>query len=116
YGLRVGTRSLSTGSSASPEKSSATESRLTELSYGPFIDRFPKSIRPYLYLTRIDKPIGTWLLYWPCTWGIGMAAFSGGIPILDMTYMMMLFGTGAVIMRGAGCTINDMWDVKFDKM
>ncbi|KAJ1662405.1 Para-hydroxybenzoate--polyprenyltransferase, mitochondrial precursor (PHB:polyprenyltransferase) [Coemansia sp. RSA 1813] len=69
-----------------------------------------------MYLTRIDKPIGTWLLYWPCTWGIGMAAFSGGIPVLDMAYMIALFGAGAVIMRGAGCTINDMWDVKFDRM
>ncbi|KAJ2086241.1 Para-hydroxybenzoate--polyprenyltransferase, mitochondrial precursor (PHB:polyprenyltransferase), partial [Coemansia sp. RSA 986] len=45
-----------------------------------------------------------------------MAAFSGGIPVLDMAYMIALFGAGAVIMRGAGCTINDMWDVKFDRM
>ncbi|KAJ2100156.1 Para-hydroxybenzoate--polyprenyltransferase, mitochondrial precursor (PHB:polyprenyltransferase) [Coemansia sp. S142-1] len=73
-------------------------------------------MRPYLYLARADKPIGTWLLYWPCTWGISMAAFSSGMPIQDMAYMLALFGTGAFVMRGAGCTINDMWDVKFDKM
>ncbi|ORX71305.1 4-hydroxybenzoate polyprenyl transferase [Linderina pennispora] len=85
-------------------------------SYGPFIDRFPKSTRPYLFLTRIDKPIGTWLLYWPCAWGIGMAAYTTGMPPTEMAYMLALFGTGAVVMRGAGCTINDMWDVKFDKM
>ncbi|KAJ1947514.1 Para-hydroxybenzoate--polyprenyltransferase, mitochondrial precursor (PHB:polyprenyltransferase), partial [Linderina pennispora] len=74
------------------------------------------SARPYLFLTRIDKPIGTWLLYWPCAWGIGMAAYSTGMPLTEMAYMLALFGTGAVVMRGAGCTINDMWDVKFDKM
>ncbi|KAJ2305103.1 Para-hydroxybenzoate--polyprenyltransferase, mitochondrial precursor (PHB:polyprenyltransferase) [Coemansia sp. RSA 2706] len=85
------------------------------MEYGTFIDTFPAAARPYLYLTRIDKPIGTWLLYWPCTWGIGMAAFSTGMPIGDMTALMALFGTGAVVMRGAGCTINDMWDVDFDK-
>ncbi|KAJ2718106.1 Para-hydroxybenzoate--polyprenyltransferase, mitochondrial precursor (PHB:polyprenyltransferase), partial [Coemansia sp. Benny D115] len=45
-----------------------------------------------------------------------MAAFNTGMPLANMAYMMALFGTGAVVMRGAGCTINDMWDVKFDKM
>ncbi|KAJ2753829.1 Para-hydroxybenzoate--polyprenyltransferase, mitochondrial precursor (PHB:polyprenyltransferase), partial [Coemansia pectinata] len=45
-----------------------------------------------------------------------MAAFSSGMPIPDMAYMLALFGTGAFVMRGAGCTINDLWDVKFDKM
>ncbi|KAJ1989675.1 Para-hydroxybenzoate--polyprenyltransferase, mitochondrial precursor (PHB:polyprenyltransferase), partial [Coemansia umbellata] len=97
------------------QKPLVLDSSTTEPSYGPFIDKFPKNMRPYLYLTRIDKPIGTWLLYWPCTWGIGMAAFRGGVPILDMAYMMALFGTGAVVMRGAGCTINDMWDVERTK-
>ncbi|KAJ1820474.1 Para-hydroxybenzoate--polyprenyltransferase, mitochondrial precursor (PHB:polyprenyltransferase), partial [Coemansia sp. RSA 2599] len=88
----------------------------TQLQYGPFIGRLPPSVRPYLYLTRIDKPIGTWLLYWPCVWGISMAAFNTGMPIGSMATMLALFGTGAVVMRGAGCTINDMWDERFDKM
>jgi len=61
---------------------------------------------------RLDKPIGTWLLYLPCTWGIAMAAAPGAWPDLGM---LALFGTGAVLMRGAGCTINDMWDRDFDK-
>ncbi|KAJ2161477.1 Para-hydroxybenzoate--polyprenyltransferase, mitochondrial precursor (PHB:polyprenyltransferase) [Coemansia sp. RSA 552] len=73
-------------------------------------------MRPYLYLTRIDKPIGTWLLLWPCTWGIGMAAFSTGMSLGEMATMLGLFATGAVVMRGAGCTINDMWDVRYDRM
>lgn len=61
---------------------------------------------------RLDKPIGTWLLYLPCTWSIALAADPGCLPDLAM---LMLFGTGAVLMRGAGCTINDMWDKDFDK-
>ncbi|KAJ2792150.1 Para-hydroxybenzoate--polyprenyltransferase, mitochondrial precursor (PHB:polyprenyltransferase) [Coemansia guatemalensis] len=100
-------------STTDTEKDAITPPKLV---YGSFIDRFPEPMRPYLYLSRIDKPIGTWLLYWPCTWGIGMAAFSTGLPVIEMVKMMALFGTGAVAMRGAGCSINDMWDVKFDKM
>ncbi|MGH0181127.1 UNVERIFIED_CONTAM: hypothetical protein FKN15_005793 [Acipenser sinensis] len=72
----------------------------------------PKSAQPYLRLMRFDKPIGTWLLYLPCMWSIGLSAEPGCLPDL---YMLTLFGTGAVLMRGAGCTINDMWDKDFDK-
>jgi len=61
---------------------------------------------------RLDKPIGTWLLYLPCTWSIAIAATPGALPDVGM---LALFGTGAVLMRGAGCTINDMWDRDFDK-
>ncbi|KAJ2846331.1 Para-hydroxybenzoate--polyprenyltransferase, mitochondrial precursor (PHB:polyprenyltransferase) [Coemansia erecta] len=93
-----------------------TQQQQQQLQRGPVISRLPPSVRLYLYLSRIDKPIGTWLLYWPCVWGIGMAAFSTGMPISSMASMMALFGTGAVVMRGAGCTINDLWDVRFDKM
>lgn len=56
--------------------------------------------------------IGTWLLYLPCTWSIALAADPGCLPDLGM---LTLFGAGAVLMRGAGCTINDMWDKDFDK-
>lgn len=56
--------------------------------------------------------VGTWLLYLPCTWSIALAANPGCFPHLGM---LALFGTGALLMRGAGCTINDMWDQDFDK-
>ncbi|XP_014768775.1 4-hydroxybenzoate polyprenyltransferase, mitochondrial isoform X2 [Octopus bimaculoides] len=72
----------------------------------------PQHIQPYLRLIRLDKPIGTWLLYWPCTWSIAMAATPGHLPDLKM---LTLFGVGALIMRGSGCIINDMWDRDFDK-
>ncbi|KAM4579425.1 4-hydroxybenzoate polyprenyltransferase, mitochondrial [Fundulus diaphanus] len=72
----------------------------------------PAHVQPYLRLMRLDKPIGTWLLYLPCTWSIALAAEPGCLPDLGM---LTLFGTGALLMRGAGCTINDMWDKDFDK-
>ncbi|KAI4876555.1 hypothetical protein NFI96_016595, partial [Prochilodus magdalenae] len=76
------------------------------------VNAAPSSVQPYLRLMRLDKPIGTWLLYLPCTWSIGLAADPGCLPDLGM---LTLFGTGALLMRGAGCTINDMWDKDFDK-
>ncbi|EJF56605.1 4-hydroxybenzoate polyprenyl transferase [Dichomitus squalens LYAD-421 SS1] len=80
-----------------------------------WVDRLPKPVRPYLYLTRIDKPIGTLLLYYPCTWSITMAAYALEAPLTTPLTYFSLFGLGALIMRGAGCTINDMWDRKLDK-
>ncbi|KAH0558123.1 4-hydroxybenzoate polyprenyltransferase, mitochondrial [Cotesia glomerata] len=76
------------------------------------VDSSPSNVKPYLKLMRIDKPIGSWLLFWPCSWSIAMAAAPGAIPDL---HLLALFGVGAFVMRGAGCTINDMWDRDFDK-
>ncbi|RUS86006.1 hypothetical protein EGW08_006218, partial [Elysia chlorotica] len=76
------------------------------------VDASPQSIQPYLKLIRMDKPIGTWLLYWPCTWSIALAAAPGTLPD---PYLLALFGAGAFFMRGAGCIINDMWDKDFDE-
>ena len=56
--------------------------------------------------------LGSWLLYLPCTWSISLAAPPGTFPDI---YMLGLFGLGSLLMRGAGCTINDMWDRDFDK-
>ncbi|XP_066286513.1 4-hydroxybenzoate polyprenyltransferase, mitochondrial-like [Branchiostoma lanceolatum] len=76
------------------------------------VEQSPKHVRPYLQLIRFDKPIGSWLLFWPCAWSIGMAATPGQFPDLGLLF---LFGLGSVIMRGAGCTINDLWDRDIDK-
>ncbi|XP_028824007.1 4-hydroxybenzoate polyprenyltransferase, mitochondrial [Denticeps clupeoides] len=72
----------------------------------------PSMVQPYLRLMRLDKPIGTWLLYLPSTWSIALAADPGCLPDLGL---LTLFGIGSLLMRGAGCTINDMWDRDFDK-
>lgn len=66
---------------------------------------------PYARLMRVDRPIGSWLLFWPCGWSIALSAPAGCWPD---PWMLALFGTGAFIMRGAGCTINDMWDRDID--
>ncbi|CAM8943357.1 unnamed protein product [Rhodiola kirilowii] len=71
----------------------------------------PRKIRPYAHLARLDKPIGTWLLAWPCMWSINMAASPGNLPDFKM---MTLFGCGALLLRGAGCTVNDLLDRDID--
>lgn len=76
-----------------------------------FVARTPERLQPFLKLMRWDRPIGSWLLFWPCSWSLGMAAHAGQLPDLKL---LTLFGVGAIIMRGAGCTINDMWDRNID--
>ncbi|KAK6626350.1 Para-hydroxybenzoate--polyprenyltransferase, mitochondrial precursor (PHB:polyprenyltransferase) [Polyplax serrata] len=75
------------------------------------VDNSSDQVKPYLKLMRLHQPTGSWLLFWPCSWSIGMAAESGELPNLSM---LALFGAGSLIMRGAGCTINDMWDKDID--
>lgn len=79
-----------------------------------WVDRMlPAVTRPYARLMRLDRPIGVWLLLLPCWWGLalGQIALGGGLPSL---WYAGLFLIGAVIMRGAGCTLNDIADRKFD--
>ena len=93
--------------------------------------RIPRPVRPFLKLMRIDRPIGTWLLLWPCWWSIGLSAHhaapaSGGgtIPGWAPTglwgggwpdpVLFVLFGIGALLTRGAGCTFNDILDRDLD--
>lgn len=83
---------------------------LGDIPVGDWIDRHsPLSLRPYLRLMRLDRPIGTWLLLLPGWWSIALAA--DGWPDLRL---LVLFGIGAVVMRGAGCTFNDIVDRDFD--
>jgi 4-hydroxybenzoate polyprenyltransferase len=77
-----------------------------------WVDRYaPAFMWPYMKLARLDRPIGTWLLLWPCWWSIALAA--DGWPDVRL---MVLFGIGAVVMRGAGCTYNDIVDRDIDGM
>ncbi|EAZ63210.1 Para-hydroxybenzoate--polyprenyltransferase, mitochondrial precursor (PHB:polyprenyltransferase) [Scheffersomyces stipitis CBS 6054] len=63
---------------------------------------------------RLEKPVGTLLLLIPSFWGITMASYSIAAPLTTSLYAIALFSIGAVIMRGAGCTINDIWDRDLD--
>lgn len=78
--------------------------------------KLPSSLRPFAYLMRLDRPIGTWLLLLPGWWAI--MAGGGGIGTIGWwgLYLLVVFAAGAVIMRGAGCVINDLWDIKYDRM
>jgi len=77
-----------------------------------WVDSMPNGIQPYLRLARADRPIGTWLLLWPCWWSLTLAAL-GGQHRLSFFYML-LFAIGAFVMRGAGCAYNDIVDADFD--
>jgi len=72
----------------------------------------PKGWRPYLKLARMDRPVGTWLLLWPCWWSLALAVDTGFT--FYHAYLLVLFGIGALAMRGAGCTYNDIVDRDFD--
>lgn len=100
-----------------PTRWASTSSTTVTTSSTPitWVDRLPAKWRPYLYLTRIDKPIGTLLLFYPCAWSITMASYAIEAPITTPLTYISLFGLGALVMRGAGCTINDMWDKNLDK-
>jgi 4-hydroxybenzoate polyprenyltransferase len=75
----------------------------------------PAFVRPYAYLMRLDRPIGIWLLLLPGLWSIALA--SGGLSGIGSyeLWIITLFTVGAVIMRGAGCIINDLWDRNLDR-
>lgn len=69
-------------------------------------------MKKYLKLIRIDKSIGTWLLFLPCLFGLALVSKNQNI---DVIYFAALFFIGAFLMRSAGCVINDIWDRDFDK-
>ncbi len=73
-----------------------------------FIRKLPQAIQPYALLARWDRPIGTWLLLLPCWWSLCLA-----VPV-PSPGLMLLFALGALVMRGAGCTINDILDRDLD--
>ena len=73
-----------------------------------------KQLKIFIDLTRLDKPIGFMLLFWPCSWGLAYA-FNYSKNINIFFYYLVLFFLGAILMRSAGCIINDIVDRNFDK-
>lgn len=69
----------------------------------------PSSMRDYALLARFDRPIGWWLLFWPCAWGLALAG--GAIERWDLLLWLLL---GAIVMRSAGCVYNDIVDRDLD--
>jgi 4-hydroxybenzoate polyprenyltransferase len=83
----------------------------TDIVAGGWVARLPVGWRPYLLLARLDRPIGAWLLFLPGLWGILLA----GAPWVRSIRLVLLFGIGAVVMRAAGCVVNDLWDRDIDR-
>src|SRR5579864_2873608 len=83
----------------------------TDIPADGWIDRrMPGWARPYLRLARLDRPTGIWLLLLPCWWAIAL----GSTGTAQGLGLAVLFGIGAVVMRGAGCTVNDILDRDLD--
>ena len=79
-----------------------------------FVDRMPVRVQPYLRLARFDRPIGFWLLFWPCVFGLALGSHDLYVPFSRLALYALLFAIGAVAMRGAGCVWNDIADRDID--
>jgi len=94
---------------AQGKTSTVADARTTNL-----VDRFaPASLIPYLRLARADRPTGFWLLAIPCFWSVALASRSIGAEYPD-PWLLALFAIGAIVMRAAGCTYNDIVDKDID--
>ena len=102
-------------------QSKGVRGRVSDAPSGHWVYRvLPRGLWPYAQLARWDRPIGWQLLLWPCWWSTALAALAHakpGVAILDVLpspYHLVLFLIGAMAMRGAGCTYNDLVDEDFD--
>ncbi len=85
-------------------------SGFTDIRRAGWVARLPRAAQDYAVLARADRPIGAWLLFLPGLWAICLVApgFWRGL------WLALLFALGSVVMRGAGCVVNDLWDRKLD--
>ncbi|MGB8602056.1 MAG: 4-hydroxybenzoate octaprenyltransferase [Rhizomicrobium sp.] len=81
-----------------------------------WVERMPGPWQPYLRLMRLDRPIGTWLLFWPCVFGLALGAAAQSRPFGELKdiWYLLLMAAGAIVMRGAGCAYNDIVDRDID--
>lgn len=97
------------------ETQETPEGQVADAPRDNWVDRWaPGWTRPYLRLSRADRPIGTWLLLLPCWWGALLAAAVQGRLDARLAWILLGCGIGAVLMRGAGCTWNDITDRDYD--
>jgi 4-hydroxybenzoate polyprenyltransferase len=102
-------------------QSQERQGRVADAPSGHWVYRLlPRALWPYAQLARWDRPIGWWLLLWPCWWSAALAAAAQARPgealqdLLPNPWHLLLFLIGAVAMRGAGCTYNDIVDFDID--
>ncbi|HEY1933980.1 MAG TPA: 4-hydroxybenzoate octaprenyltransferase [Acetobacteraceae bacterium] len=84
----------------------------TDIAAEGWVSRLPRSWLPYLLLARLDRPIGAWLLFLPGLWGILLSGPSSA----EAVRLILLFGIGSLVMRAAGCVVNDLWDRDIDRL
>ena len=73
-----------------------------------------ENLKLFIQLTRLDKPIGYMLLFWPCSWGLTIG-YNIGSSVTTYFFYLLLFFAGSVLMRSAGCIVNDIVDRNYDK-
>jgi 4-hydroxybenzoate polyprenyltransferase len=83
----------------------------TDIAATGWVARLPRAWLPYLLLARLDRPIGIWLLFLPGLWGILLAQ----APPTETLRLVSLFAFGSLVMRAAGCVVNDLWDRDIDR-
>ncbi len=92
----------------------STSESVADAPSGNWVDRYaPAWLKPFARLARWDRPIGVWLLFWPCAWSAALVATATGKPAPNVLHLI-LFLIGAFVMRGAGCTWNDIVDRDID--
>ena len=102
-----------TGTDGTPD--TKTTGQVADAAKGNWVDSLaPESTRPYLRLSRADRPIGTWLLLIPCLWAIAAVSLMQGTFTSLHSWVLIGCAVGAWLMRGAGCTWNDITDRHFD--
>lgn len=84
----------------------------TDIRAGGWVRFLPARLIPFAILARFDRPIGAWLLFLPGLWAI---IFTARI-VAPAVWLVVLFAVGSVVMRGAGCVVNDLWDRKMDRL
>ena len=84
----------------------------TDIERDGWVGKLPAVMAPYAILARLDRPIGAWLLFLPGLWSILLPR----APWPETLRLIVLFGIGSVVMRSAGCVVNDMWDRKIDRL
>ncbi|MEM6576850.1 MAG: 4-hydroxybenzoate octaprenyltransferase [Pseudomonadota bacterium] len=104
------------GEKGTPEAAAPPEDgQVADAVAGNWVDRYaPVVARPYLRLSRADRPIGTWLLLLPCWWGLSLAMLYDGRAAWHDLWIFTGCAIGAFLMRGAGCTWNDLTDRDID--
>ena len=75
-----------------------------------------RGLHPYWQLMRLDRPIGIWLLFLPGLWGILLARSLMTLTVGRLLVLVILFGVGSIVMRSAGCVVNDIWDRRLDRL